>query len=648
MARDGSGTFNRLYNWVDDRDASIPITASRMDAEQDGIATALTNSIAKDGQTNPTANLPMNSFKHTGVANSNARDQYLATGQYQDASVIFAVGGGSANAQTLTLSPAITAYTDGMMLNFEAGATNTSAMTLNVNSVGAQSVVMQNGDNPPAGAITSGRFYTVIYDETNTNWVLIDPSVLSGISVISENATSNAIDVTADAITDGSALNVSSNSANTNTRELVNFHNDNAAAVNTTVLNVRQDSDKYGVFIDQNGNFDALYIDSESTTTSVLTISQPATTTGICINVNDASGLTTGSAIRAHSDSSDTSTRTICDFINDNTAATGATVLTLQQDSAQRALFIDQNGNGSALEIDSESTTATVVNINVDALTTGGGIDLSSNSSSGLSRNLFRIYNQNTSASSTTPLSIDQGANYNCERIFASNSSYSSTIKELFCARASSSSFSYSTFNSDADIDFNFRGDGNGFCDGSFTGGGADYAEYFEWADGNPTNEDRRGVIVELIGDKIQDATTPHNAFGVISGNPSVVGDAAWNKWDGKYLTDDFGGYIMEDYEVWSWSVENENGIEEGMVFDADKIPVGIIVPKDKKITIQQRRKINPDFDTELEYVPREHRKEWDCVGLMGKLRIRKGQPVNPGWRKMRDISDDVEEWLVK
>lgn len=33
--------YNRLFNWVTDRDNGIPITASRMDAEFDGIATAL-------------------------------------------------------------------------------------------------------------------------------------------------------------------------------------------------------------------------------------------------------------------------------------------------------------------------------------------------------------------------------------------------------------------------------------------------------------------------------------------------------------------------------------------------------------------------------------------------------------------------------
>ena len=60
------------------------------------------------------------------------------------------------------------------------------------------------------------------------------------------------------------------------------------------------------------------------------------------------------------------------------------------------------------------------------------------------------------------------------------------------------------------------------------------------------------------------------------------------------------------------------------------------------------RKKLNPDWDSSLTYIPREERKEWDVVGLVGKLRMHKGQPTNPNWRKMRDISDSVEEWLVR
>jgi hypothetical protein len=160
-----------------------------------------------------------------------------------------------------------------------------------------------------------------------------------------------------------------------------------------------------------------------------------------------------------------------------------------------------------------------------------------------------------------------------------------------------------------ADVEFQLNGNGSGYCDGSWLGGGADYAEYFEWADGNPSDEDRRGFAVTLVGSKIQKAAPGDTVIGVISGNPSVVGDAAWNKWSGKYLRDEFGSYVLD---------------AEG------------------------HRVLNPDYDPDSEYVPRADRKEWGCVGLVGKLRVRKGQPVDTRWIKMRDVSETVEEWLVR
>jgi hypothetical protein len=160
-----------------------------------------------------------------------------------------------------------------------------------------------------------------------------------------------------------------------------------------------------------------------------------------------------------------------------------------------------------------------------------------------------------------------------------------------------------------SDTEHYLRGDGQAYADGSWNGGGADYAEYFEWVDGNINNEDRRGYSVSLINDKIKIAEEGDIVFGVVSGNPSVVGDDAPMKWAGKYLKDDFGSYIRD---------------EDGY------------------------RVLNPEYDEEAEYVSRESRPEWSTIGLMGKLRLRKGQIVSPSWIKMKDISAEVEEWLVK
>jgi len=205
------------------------------------------------------------------------------------------------------------------------------------------------------------------------------------------------------------------------------------------------------------------------------------------------------------------------------------------------------------------------------------------------------------------------------------NASFTSTVLQLGATRAASTAYSFlqafSAIEGSSDTEYNLRGDGTGFCDGTWTSGGADYAEYFEWSDSNLDEEDRRGISVVLDGNKIREALPGEDPIGVISGNPSVVGDAAWNRWSGKYLRDEYGTYIQEDYEV-----EDE----------------------DDNTVIQQRRKLNPAYDPDLEYVSRENRPEWDCVGLMGKLRIRKGQATGSRWIKMRDINDSVEEWLVR
>lgn len=148
----------------------------------------------------------------------------------------------------------------------------------------------------------------------------------------------------------------------------------------------------------------------------------------------------------------------------------------------------------------------------------------------------------------------------------------------------------------------------------SYSSSGADYAEYFEWSDGNPNDEDRRGRIVTLDGEKIRFATADDMyILGVISANPCVEGDVFSDDWQGKYLTDAFGARvtqvvhvdaIYEDVE----SVDPETG---ETVIEQVKI-------EDEHDAVQWV--LNPDYDPDQEYVSREERKEWAAVGSMGKL----------------------------
>ena len=47
-------------------------------------------------------------------------------------------------------------------------------------------------------------------------------------------------------------------------------------------------------------------------------------------------------------------------------------------------------------------------------------------------------------------------------------------------------------------------------------------------------------------------------------------------------------------------------------------------------------RTMNPDYDPSRDYVPRSHRKEWDAIGLVGKLVVRRGQPIGSNWILMK------------
>jgi hypothetical protein len=175
MAWNGSGLFLRLYNWVTDRDSSIKIVASRMDAEMDGMATGITACLTKNGENSPSANLPMAGFRHTGVGLSSARTSYARTDQVQDSLFVFGSESGAADAYVVSLSPAITAYVAGQRFSFIADNTCTGgAVTLNINSVGAESVLTWYGANPPAGSITANRIVDVIFD--GTNFVLLSGS----------------------------------------------------------------------------------------------------------------------------------------------------------------------------------------------------------------------------------------------------------------------------------------------------------------------------------------------------------------------------------------------------------------------------------------------------------------------------------------
>lgn len=85
MAFDGSGRFNRLYNWVADAANNLFISAPRMDAEMDGMAAGLSNCITRDGQSPATADIPLSGHRIITLANGVNPTDAVALGQLTDA-----------------------------------------------------------------------------------------------------------------------------------------------------------------------------------------------------------------------------------------------------------------------------------------------------------------------------------------------------------------------------------------------------------------------------------------------------------------------------------------------------------------------------------------------------------------------------------
>ena len=80
-------------------------------------------------------------------------------------------------------------------------------------------------------------------------------------------------------------------------------------------------------------------------------------------------------------------------------------------------------------------------------------------------------------------------------------------------------SFLRCSTSSATDNEFFMTGEGILYSDGGTTmQSPADYAEMFEWSDGNSSDEDRRGYTVVLDGNKVVKATDSDDASKIIGG----------------------------------------------------------------------------------------------------------------------------------
>jgi len=211
--------------------------------------------------------------------------------------------------------------------------------------------------------------------------------------------------------------------------------------------------------------------------------------------------------------------------------------------------------------------------------------------------------------------------------------------------------------------------DGDLHADGSTSITGFDYAEMFEWEDGNPSSEDRVGysVVFGSSGDKIRVASGSEEPIGVVSARPGVIGDNPMG-WHGTWKTDEWDRKIPGLIPMVSWSYDftSDNGevIQKTYKIEIAQtgsflsnipsgssergVPYSGSIPSNANYYNKEVSQVSDEYDDTMDYTTRRSRKEWDTIGLMGKIKIRTGQATGSRWIKMKDVSDSIQLWLVK
>ncbi len=300
--------------------------------------------------------------------------------------------------------------------------------------------------------------------------------------------------------------------------------------------------------------------------------------------------------------------------------------------------------------------------------------------------NTLSLFSPYTGSNDVNHYSVDGDQNYNIGVIRSSvePNGTGPTFNYFTCMSrntTSSSTYDYSTI-------FKIDQNGDVGARGSITPNAyPDYAEYFESFDqssleigssvvivppesyeltlielntGSETNNSLTGSNISFIKNKgyIRAATqedNPEDIIGVVrpkigKGKPMIIGNSASLEWSSKYLTDDFGNVLLEPYLHIVWTEDNRQ-----KWYPYDKIPEYEKVPEnaervyeDKNGNPLVRPILNPYYEYDVKYVPREERQEWNLVGLLGQIPMLKTSVKNPRWRVLSSISDKVDLVLIR
>ena len=171
-----NGTNSGANLWVADRDAGTKITAVNHDLHDEDIATALSSCLLKDGTQTVTANIPMATYKFTGLGAGSAATDSANLGQVQAGAFGNTLADtGAENAYVITPAPAITAFAAGQRFSFIAANASTGASTVNVSGLGTKAIEYQSV------ALTGAEIKatsTIVIEYDGTAFQMVSPSNL--------------------------------------------------------------------------------------------------------------------------------------------------------------------------------------------------------------------------------------------------------------------------------------------------------------------------------------------------------------------------------------------------------------------------------------------------------------------------------------
>jgi len=303
----------------------------------------------------------------------------------------------------LTLSSGISTGTGSSNIYFNtatAGATGATDRTPDTKMTILGSGFVGIGDTTPDAKLDIDSTSTTGGDFLITNTGVGTTGAIAGITADSVT-TGDLLTINGNGLTAGSAIKVVSTSAGLTSGSLLSVSSSTTGAVATNGI---VSLTALGAYT-STANIGLLTVKANATLTGTIQrIEGNALTSGTALSIASTSTAFTGNlADLTLSGSNAANTGSVLSLTNSGALNTGS-ALKITNAGTGNGIFIDQNGNAVALNIDTEITTANGMTIAADVLTTGYGASISSTSAALTTGRLLSLDWSPTSATATGDL----------------------------------------------------------------------------------------------------------------------------------------------------------------------------------------------------------------------------------------------------